>query len=153
LEVPGGIVPFSGCRFTDPLRRFTMKSSQTMLSGLGLVVALLATSQQARADDCYGSFVVRNPSNVAIHYQVKWGDGDWKSYCVQSGWSKYHYYPLDENGCVPTPRIRFDYIAGDNDVTYKTYKLDVYATHCPDRGKKHVFRYSRCGCFLDLYAE
>lgn len=130
-----------------------MKAFQTMLMMLGLVVVLLATGQQAKAEDCYGSFVVRNPSNTAIHYQVQWGDEEWKSYCVQAGWSKYHYYPLDANGHVPTPRIRFDCIGGDHEATHKTYQLGVYATHYVDRGKKHVFRYSHCGRFLDLYGE
>jgi hypothetical protein len=126
---------------------------QRVCQSLAVVVALLATGQQAKADECYGSSVIRNPSNNTICYQVKWGDGDWKSYSLPPGTSRYHAYPLDGNGCVPTLGIRFDYIMNDGDVTFKTYKLDVFATHCPERGKKHVFCYSRCGCYLDLYCE
>jgi hypothetical protein len=129
-----------------------MDSLRTMGMALGLAVALFTTSQQAQAGG-YGSFVLRNPNRVTIYYQVKWGNGDWQSYSVPAGYSKYHYYPLDENGHVPSPQVRFDYIAGDSEVTYKTYSVGVYATYYPERGKKYVFRYSASGYYLDLYSE
>lgn len=130
-----------------------MKVQTTVLVVLGVASALLAGYQTVQAQQCYGAFVLRNPTNVAIHYQIQWGNGEWQSYCVQPGWSKYHYYPLDANGQVPPPQVRFDHIAGDNHTTYKTYSVGVYSTHYPAQGKKYAFRYSACGCYLNLYSE
>lgn len=124
---------------------------------LGVVIlagSLLAPAGRAQAGECYGAFAIRNPSNVAIHYQIRWGDGDWKSVCVYPGHTYSHWIELDEFGQIPTPQIRFDWIGGDDDVSFRSYDLNVFATHYPSSGgKKYVFRFSSCGCFLDLYAQ
>lgn len=119
---------------------------------LGLLGLTLAAAEgSARADHCDAAFVLRNPSNVTIHYQVRWGDGDWQSYTVAPGCERSHYHDLDEYGRAPAPQVRFDYICGDDDVTYRTYGVDFYAVSNPFRGKAYVFRHSPNGRFLDLY--
>ncbi len=130
-----------------------MKALHSIVLVVGLASGLVATAQQAKAAGCYGAFVIENPTPNTIHYQVKWGDGEWKSYSVLPGYTYRHWMLLDENGCVPTPQIRFDYICGDDDVTFKTYKLDVYATDYPEDGKPYYFRYSGSGRYLDLLSR
>lgn len=125
----------------------------TMKSVLAILAVLAAFVHEARAQCPHGSFVIRNPTSNTINYQVQWGDGDWKSYSVSPGCRRWHYHELGANGCAPTPRVRFDYIGGDGDVTYKSYRVGVDAVHHPENGKKHHFCYSRCGCYLYLYAD
>lgn len=131
------------------------RSSLSLLLGFGIFTgSILATVREAKADHCYGAFAIRNPSNTAIHYQIRWGNGDWQSICVYPGHSYSHWNALDENGRVPTPQVRFDWIAGDGQASYKTYDVQVYSTYYPSSGgKKYVFRFSSCGCYVDLYNQ
>lgn len=120
---------------------------------LGLViVSLSAAARGAEAAGGYGSFVIRNPNSVAIKYQVRWGDGEWTRYEIPPGYMKWHYWPLDSNGHVPTPSVRFDCIGGDDGVTMQTYRMSVLPTPDPQYGRRYVFRYTG-GRFLDLYTN
>src|SRR3954468_15026776 len=101
-----------------------------LLAGFLAVAAVSAYACEIHATT-YGSFVISNPSNVAIHYQVRWGNGDWQTVCIYPGEVRWHYYEIDENGQVPTPSVRFDCIAGDEDITYRVYNVDVYQTCYP----------------------
>jgi hypothetical protein len=108
---------------------------------------LVAGSAEAQADERYAAFVIRNPTNVAINYQIKWGDGDWKSIRVNAGYCYEHYHPLDADDMAPRPYIRFNGV-GNGD---KEYCLGFYATRYPSNGKRYVFRYA--GRRLDLYSD
>src|SRR5579884_871155 len=94
-----------------------------ILSSVVAMMLFAAGTQQTRASE-YGAFVIRNPAYVTIHYQVKWGNGEWRTYSLAPGHRGYHAYPLDEYGRAPISYVRFDYIAGDYDVTYKTYRMN-----------------------------
>ena len=59
-----------------------MKALRMLVVALGLAAGMLATAAEARAQGQYGSFVVRNRSNVTIYYQVQWGNGEWTFYSV-----------------------------------------------------------------------
>src|SRR5205823_2021790 len=98
-----------------------------------------------------GSFVIRNPNNSTIHYEVKWGNGPWQSHTMYAYQKKAHSHPLDAWGRAPVPEVRFDYITGDPYVTYKTYRMEFYAVWDVWAGKSYVFRYSPP--FVDLLAE
>lgn len=119
---------------------------------VAVVLVGLAGATKSRAAE-YGSFVLRNPTNNTIHYQMKWGDGDWKSHSLSPHTKRWHYCRLDDDGTAPQPYVRFDWIAGDGECTYKTYRVQFYAVDCPEYGKPHVFRYSSCGCYLYLYND
>jgi hypothetical protein len=135
-------------------RSLTMKPLYSLVLAVGLTSGLFAAGQEAKAAGCYGAFIIENPTSNTIHYQIKWGNGEWTTYSVGPGRDYAHWYPLDENDEVPTPQIRFDYICGDDDVTFKVYKVDVYATDYPTvGGKRYYFRYSPSGRYLDLYAR
>jgi len=121
-----------------------------------LVVAAglsLAVQQEAQARDLFKSFVIRNPSNADVNYQVKWGDGEWKSYRVEPGETRWHYVELDGDGPAPGAQVRFDWICGDGEVTYRLYTVQTEITDVPRYGKRHVFRHSDNGRFLDLHQE
>ncbi|QDT71725.1 hypothetical protein [Lacipirellula limnantheis] len=120
----------------------------SLIVGVGSFFPALGSTAEA-AD--YGAYVVCNPTSTALHYQVKWGDGEWKSYCVYPGYVKSHYHELDCEGAAPKPRVRFDYVGGDEQVTYQTYAVDMTATDCPSNGKRYTFKFSRCGTYLELY--
>jgi hypothetical protein len=119
---------------------------------LGVLGAALAIDAgEARATE--GAFVLRNPSSTTIHYQVRWGDGDWQSYSLPPETRRTHYHALDADGRAPAPQVRFDYICGDGEVTYRMYNVDFYAVYDPFRGKPYVFRHTAGGRLLDLYRE
>jgi hypothetical protein len=127
-----------------------------LLGLVGLMGALSGTEAQAqpgRTD--YAIVTIRNPRSVTVNYQIKWGAGNWESFSVSPGFSRYHAFPVDAAGRAPRPQIRFDYILGDGGVTYKTYSLNTYTSSrlSVDSGKPHVFRDDSTGRFLDLYTE
>jgi hypothetical protein len=120
---------------------------------LALAAGLSVAAQKEVEAKVYGSFVLRNPSSVTIHYQIKWGDGEWKSCSLPPNHIEWHAFPLDEDGYTPRPKIRFDWIGGDGSVTNRYYDLQTRATSTPRYGKRYVFRYSGAGRFLDLHSE
>jgi hypothetical protein len=109
-----------------------------------------------KADDTYfATTSVYNPTGGTIYYQFRWGnEADWKNFSVPPGSSKVHYheYAYPNQNSSPTPQIRFDYIAGDDDVNYKTYNLTANAAPCIETwaSKRYIFRYFSCGQYLDL---
>jgi len=102
--------------------------------------------------ECFNAFSICNPTKVHIYYQVRWGNGDWDETCLAPGKAMIHFEELDEEGCVNKPEIRFDRIAGDQCVTYKTLAPQVHRSHRTDDAKPHHFRFSPCGTKLSLFA-
>jgi hypothetical protein len=125
---------------------------KTILGGVAAMVLLAADASRSQAAE-YGSFIMRNPTRMTIRYQVKWGDGPWKSYAVEPGERRYHAFNLDQDNSIPTPRVRFDYVCGDDAVTYKVYRMDCYDCDNPWNGKSYYFRYSPGGVYLFLYDD
>jgi len=118
-------------------------------------VCLAASPTVTLASDykCYGAFSVCNPTKVHIYYQVRWGNGDWDETCLAPGKAMIHFEESDEEGCVNKPEIRFDRIAGDDYVTYKTHAPHVYKAHCIEDAKPHHFKFSPCGTKVSLFAS
>lgn len=112
-----------------------------------------ATASSATAGNIYGAFVLRNPNDTEVRYQIKWGDGEWKSYTVGAGRAAVHSHTLDAGGTAPVPRIRFDDIGGDGRTTWRTYRLDFYSVRNPNQGPKpYRFEFSG-GRYIDLISE
>jgi hypothetical protein len=134
-----------------------MNAVKTTVAVLGMVVGLTLLGAKAQAADTeYGIFTLKNPTNDAVHYQVRWGEeGEWESFTVQPGFSRWHGHPLDAFGLAPKPYVRFDYILNDGDVTWKTYNMKFYSSYRlkADAGKPYYFRVSRDGSILDMFAE
>lgn len=98
-----------------------------------------------------GMFSVANPTNVAIRYQVKWGNGQWKDFIVEPGTTMKHWYNLDRNDRAPVPYVQFDNTGGDGRITLTKYEVD-FAKVGNGRGtpKGYKFRYAGNGRALDL---
>ena len=72
-----------------------------------------------------GEFVVHNPTNLNIAYQVQWGKkGAWRAHTIHPNKMWRHSHRLDDNGRAPSPFLRFDNRADDKRVTWKTYDVD-----------------------------
>lgn len=127
-----------------------------VLSSALLAVAAATASLSSAASSHayeYGSFVLNNPSNVIIYYQVKWGSGAWENFSVGPGQWHAHYVDLGPDQKVPVPYVRFDFVTWDDSVTHQTYEVDVYGTDVPSEGKDYTFQYTSDGRFLDLFED
>jgi hypothetical protein len=112
----------------------------------------------ADAPNLSGSFVIHNPTNTAINYQVKWGKGEWKSFTVKPGFKYTHTHSLDANNKAPAPYVRFDNYGGDGKVTntevHMKFGLVGYAGYGPvgyvDKAWHYEFKYRPDRRNLDL---
>jgi hypothetical protein len=129
-----------------------MKTVPSLIAASALF--LVAAPAEAKASE-FGVITLRNPTANTVHYQIRCGDGEWVSYSLAPYHYRVHYHPLNELGRAPAPHIRFDYLLNDVQVTNREYQLGFYASwHTGfDNGKKHYFRVSSCGRFLDLYQQ
>ena len=70
-------------------------------------------------------FNIRNRTGVTLHYQIKWIDhSEWQSHSFETGFIKNHRLNA-ANVSASYPKIRFDYIRGDQSVTYRAYTLET----------------------------
>ena len=123
---------------------FRLLSLAALVSFCGLSTASSAQAAEKAA------FVVENPTAEVIKYQVVAGaTTSGRATPSTPASSRHHSHTLDEDGFSPIPYLRFDCIADDDEVTYRTYRMETYGVFNPWNGKAYVFRYS--GRFLDLY--
>ncbi|WP_425399151.1 hypothetical protein [Aeoliella sp.] len=114
-----------------------------------LVCASMGTPVEAQE---FGAFEILNPTSNTMKYQVRWGEGDWQTYSIPPGYSRWHAYELDLLGIAPAPEIRFDWVGGDSSVTHLYYDLDFFTTFDPKiGGKPYRFQYFPDGVHVDLY--
>ncbi len=104
-------------------------------------------------------FSIQNNAHFTLHYDIKWQKNDaWKEIVIKSGEAWNHWYSKDFNR-KGYPKIRFDYIANDGQVTYKTYELETYTRRLgsgvtPSRkgdAREYHFGYNSRTQRLDLY--
>ena len=111
-----------------------------------------------------GAYSIENTTGVTIYYSYRWGDRHpWKQMTLASGHVETHSYPLGENKSakVPTPFVRFDYVAGDHRYTPREYRMSFYAVGYAGYGpgvnttqpKRYFFKFSPDGRTLDLLAR
>lgn len=83
----------------------------------------------------HGEFVIHNPTNFEVGYSVRWGDGPWKPHKILPRHLRRHWHTLDAQGRAPRPRLQFDKIANDSQVTTKTYEMKFGRVgHSPQTG-------------------
>ena len=101
-----------------------------------------------------GAFSLDNTTGTTMHYQVKWGNGRWKSETLNTGLTRTHWYPLDGADKAPTPYVRFDRIGGDGAFTEREYEMDFFKVG-PGRTKpkEYRFKYAADGRHLDIKAK
>jgi hypothetical protein len=105
-------------------------------------------------------FSIENKTGVTIHYEVKWGNHEWKPVTLRSGYTETHSYPLDNNGKAPSPYVRYDKIGGDNAITLQEFHVTFfavgYAGYGPKantaRAKRYYFEYAADHRTLTLWA-
>ena len=99
-------------------------------------------------------FKIANTTGVTVPYQIKWSNSnDWHSYFLETGFILTHWsggQQIPEN----YPRIRFDYMAGDQVVTYRAYNLEtVQFRQNNDHAPIYYFQYNQQENMLDLFRE
>jgi hypothetical protein len=118
-------------------------------------IATTAHSEQIATScaDCpsyRGEFSLENKTGVAIKYQIKWGNSQWKSFTVPDGKLMSHWHPLDGNDKAPSPLLRFDRFADGASVTNHVVDMDFYKVGSGGYGtssrksaeKKYVFKFA-----------
>jgi hypothetical protein len=102
-------------------------------------------------------FGIQNTSNVPLNYQIRWGDGEWKTSTVAAKSGRIHWNTADNSG---RPEIRFDSSA-DPGFQEKSYVLDTYFSYL-GRGvtprmqyeaMQYVFRYDNTGRNVDVFKK
>ena len=97
------------------------------------------------------AFKIRNPTRVTTYYQVQWSNNDsWQNYSLDSGFIRTHW--SHRNIPAGYPKVRFDYIAGDQQTTHRFYSLETaeYREETDDVPTYH-FKYNQQGNELDLF--
>ena len=146
---------FSGDFDQDDTLIFTVRSSGIEnYNGPNLIDEIPVTASV----DPRWAFKIRNPTRVTIYYHILWSNnGSWRNYSVNAdGGGRNHWW---DGQNVPSgyPKIRFDYIAGDQQSTYRAYTLET--AQLPEntdvRGNTDVptyhFKYNQQGDRLDLH--
>lgn len=129
------------------------------LVALFAVVAASAFANTAVAQNNYfGAVRIENPSDTAIHYQVKWGaDGEWKDYTVEAGFYYQHTWEYDyaNQNASPVPFIRYDNIGGNGQYDEKVFRLEPYAvsTKGSEAAHRYHFEYGRDGRVIYLQSD
>ena len=73
----------------------------------------------------FNEFNISNTTEDTIHYQIKWTDrSEWQPHSLKTGSINTHRFNAP-NVSASYPKIRFDYIVGDQSVTYRTYPLET----------------------------
>ena len=113
------------------------------------VKSLLDTLQSRYA------FKIRNDTGVTVLYQTKWThDHSWKPYSLETAGSRTHRWN-GENLPQGYPRVQFDHIAGDEQVTPRVYTLNPtrqFSENTHD-APTYFFTFNRQGNRLDLLLE
>ena len=100
-------------------------------------------------------FKIRNNTGVTVRYQIRWSsNNNWQSYSLETGFVRTH---RSSGQNIPSgyPIIRFDHIADDQEVTYRTYNLDtaLFRDGNNNHAPTYSFRYNRWGDRLDLLRD
>ena len=90
-------------------------------------------------------FRISNDTGVTISYQIRWSNNNnWQSESLETGLIVPHASG-GENIPSGYPRIRFDHIAGDGQVTYRAYALDTarFRENNNNHAPTYFFEYTR----------
>ena len=97
-------------------------------------------------------FKIRNRTGFTMHYQILWSNSDnWQSSSLETGFIRTHT-SSGQNILSGYPKIRFDHITGDRDVTYLVYNLDTVNANA-NTAPTYRFEYNQRGDRVDLYQD
>ena len=100
-------------------------------------------------------FKIRNRTGVSIHYQIRWSNSNnWQRNSLKTGYIRTHSRN-GENIPQGYPKIRFDHIAGDQQVIWRVYRLSTSLQfgNNTEGALTYYFRYNHQGDRLDLYPD
>ncbi len=99
-------------------------------------------------------FRIRNNTGVTVPYQIRWSSADdWKPYSLETDFIRTHS-SVGQRIPEGYPKIRFDHIAGDQVVTYRTYELEtVLFRENNNNAPTYRFQFNRWGDRLDLFPD
>lgn len=121
--------------------------------GLSLVASSAFAGRVSTSCEHYAAVVISNPSDQTLHYEIRWGDGDWRPFDVNPCSKRTHYVRVETDEALPRPLVRFDCVTHDDDVTLFQYALNAYRVTDVWDGKDYSFEYTADGRFLDLFAN
>jgi len=115
------------------------------------LTALLATMKP------HAVFSIENPTRVALNYQVKWDDGEWKSYTENAGGYSRTFWNT-KSGTVPY--LRYD-CSNDPGVQEKLYKINTFGVYLgknvspklKDHAKEYHFQFDKTGKTIEVYEK
>ena len=119
---------------------------------LALALLPLIGSAAFAQDMHYGAIAIANPTNVTIHYQMKWGEyGTWKSFTLEPGDVGYHAWPYSyaNEDRSPIPYVRFDGDLGPG-FDFKEYSLKPYAVAYAGVDGAKLYTFVNYGGTLEL---
>ena len=126
-------------------------------AGTDETLSLAATTRNIKAllNTLQWALRIRNPTGVRVSYQMRWTHNDsWQNYSLENEYVRTHRSD-EESLTQGFPKIRFDYIAGDNAVTYRVYTLraTLRSQDYNEDAATYYFRYNWRGDRLDLYED
>ena len=126
-------------------------------AGTDETVSLAATTRNIKAllNTLRWTLKIRNTTGVRVPYQMRWTqNGSWQNYSLENGYVRTHRSD-EESLTQGFPKIRFDYIAGDNAATYRVYTLraTLRSQDYNEEAPTYYFSYNQRGDRLDLYED
>ncbi|MDE0010155.1 MAG: trypsin-like peptidase domain-containing protein [Candidatus Poribacteria bacterium] len=98
------------------------------------------------------TFKIINDTGVTVPYQIKWSNNsDWAPESLETGFIM-TLWSGGQNIPPGYPKIRFDHIAGDAQVTYRVYNLET-AIGNTNVAPMYRFEFNQRGDRLDLYRD
>ena len=100
-------------------------------------------------------FKIKNLTGVTVPYQIRWSNSNnWQSHSLGTGFIGTHR-SNGQNIPQNYPKIRFDDIAGDGQVTYKTYNLapTILLNGNANVARTYRFQFNQGGDRLNLFQD
>jgi hypothetical protein len=89
-----------------------MNALKTLVAATAVVVAFgsLCASEAQAASEKYAVTSITNRTNLTIHYEFKWGNGEWRQASLQPGHTMHHSWTYEYRGQnrSPVKLVRFD---------------------------------------------
>jgi hypothetical protein len=124
---------------------------QSVLAALALTAG--SASMASATDNWYGVVTINNPTNEALTYHFRWGDGQWTAYTLLPGeyrWHSWQYAYANQNSS-PTPYVMFD-VDMTAGAYWQEYYLVAYASpyNAAAWGKQYQFQIDWYNYLVDL---
>jgi hypothetical protein len=114
---------------------------------------IAAPAAPAHAAVAYGSFVLQNPTDVPVEYDIQWGEAEWEPFVLEPHSQRAHFQALGPDQATEIALIRFIHVIPDEIFTQYTYELEVQLTDTATLGKRYTFQFTSGRHGLDLFED